>query len=175
MFPLYTPGFCKPDALDRAEISWISVTSVRDECFMAERTISYTYGKMPRTYTSVPYAPEVRELQNNLNDSGLTYNVCFLNRYNNERQALGWHADDSPEMDPNHPIAVISFGETREIWWRLKGTKEVAGTQLLEPGSLFVMPAGFQGIYEHRIPKGSRRMMPRISLTFRHYTTEVSS
>lgn len=172
MFPVYTPGFAKPDALDRAEIPWISMTSARDECFMADQTISYTYGKMPRTYTSVPFAPEVRELQDALNINH-TYNVCFLNKYNHERQALGWHSDDSPEMDTNHPIAVISFGETREIWWRLKGAKELAGVQLLEPGSLFVMPAGFQEIFEHRIPKGSRKMNPRISLTFRHYSTEV--
>ena len=39
---------------------------------------------------------------------GVAYNVCFLNRYDDQRNHLGWHADDSPEMDHDHPIAVVS-------------------------------------------------------------------
>ena len=97
-------------------------------------------------------------------------NVCFLNRYDDEKNALGWHSDDSPDTSDAHPISVVSFGEPREIWWRKTGTKGIvpeSNRKLLEPGSLFVMPPGFQSEFEHRIPKGSRGMDTRVSLTFR--------
>jgi alkylated DNA repair dioxygenase AlkB len=75
-------------------------------------------------------------------------------------------------MDSAHPIAVVSFGCEREIWWRKIGEKGVVppeNRQLLRHGSLFVMPAGFQDLYEHRIPKSPGTTHTRISLTFRRY------
>lgn len=97
--------------------------------------------------------------------------MCFLNRYEHERNGLGWHSDDSPDTSDAHPISVVSFGEPREIWWRRigeKGTVPESNRKLLEPGSLFVMPPGFQSAFEHRIPKGAHSMGARVSLTFRH-------
>jgi alkylated DNA repair dioxygenase AlkB len=132
--------------------------------------MEYTYGsgRGVRTYRSIPYLPTVEDIQRTLNSRGarcpcegdlctdpscdwpetpLTYNVCFLNRYGNAGQHLGWHADDSPGMDHEHPIAVVSFGQPREIWWREHDQKGVIPSeqrQLLASGSLFVMPPGFQ-------------------------------
>lgn len=112
---------------------------------------------------------------NNLNEQFNTeYNVCFLNYYENEKQHLGWHADDSPEMDTNHPIAVISFGESRYIFVKDKFYKvEIPDEDkfLLNDGSLFIMPANYQEEHLHKIPKGDRVMNGRISLTFRKYIT----
>jgi alkylated DNA repair dioxygenase AlkB len=169
---------------------WIQVTDARLECFMSATTATYTYGegRGVRTYTPVPYSPLVTRIQETLNDhvshvlnehprkSGL-YNVCFLNRYDNATMQLGWHADDSPGMDHDHPIAVVSFGQSREIWWRAKGQTGVVPPeqrQLLEHGSLFVMPAGMQRDHDHRIPKGDRAMSTRVSLTYRHYVPDVT-
>lgn len=98
------------------------------------------------------------------------YNVCVLNRYDNARQALGWHSDDSPEQDQSHPIAVMSFGQAREIWTRPIGASGVVLLEdryLLEPGSLFIMPGGYQQTHQHRIPKVGAECGLRISLTFR--------
>ncbi len=41
--------------------------------------------------------------------------------------------------------------------------------QRLKSGSLFVMPAGFQDLYHHRIPRSDRECGTRISLTFRRH------
>lgn len=65
---------------------------------------------------------------------------------------------------------VLSFGQKREIWWKPKGQKgevPLDQRQLLENGSCFITPAGFQDNYFHRIPKGNRTMAPRILLTYR--------
>lgn len=156
-------------------IPWESRTETRSECFMSDPVKEYTYGKGKgiRSYTSVPYIKEVKDVMNDLNERTQSdYNGCFLNRYDHQLQHLGWHSDDFIEMDQNHPVASISFGEPREIWWRVIGeTGEVPDDQkqLLEHGSLFVMPPGFQLTHQHRIPKGSKEMKERVSLTFRKF------
>ncbi len=166
------------------DVPWVNVRDARSECFMAMTPTTYTYGTPPhdQTYTSVEYHEAVALIQWALNISGYDftgkdpwpakYNVCFLNRYDNEHNRLGWHSDDSPGMLHEHPIAVVSFGEPREIWVREKGFKgeiPAENRYLLEDGSLFIMPPGFQQTHQHRIPKGSRKMGTRISLTFRRY------
>lgn len=179
LYPSYIPqvSFTTFEDFD-AEVPWISRTEARQECFMADEVMDYTYGagRGIRTYTSIPYIPRVAGWRTSLNShTGLNYNVCFLNRYQDEKQHLGWHADDSPGMDHDHPIAVISYGEPREIWWRTPNQKGVIPDdqkQVLGHGSLFIMPPGFQRAYQHRIPKGDRKMGPRLSLTFRHYKKE---
>lgn len=178
MKPLYIDNFIDYDAFERLydEVPWLSETEARKECFMSLTPLEYTYGsgRGVRTYTSVEFHPLVKGILNKLNyDRGSEYNVCFLNLYLDETNHLGWHADDSIEMDEKHPISVVSYGQEREIWWRKNGAKGVVpdeNRRLLGPGSLFEMPPGFQNEYEHRIPKGSFvGMTPRISLTFRRY------
>jgi alkylated DNA repair dioxygenase AlkB len=164
---------------------WVQVTDARLECFMSESTETYTYGegRGVRTYQPVPYSSLATEIQHQLNRDDIggldgamrdvfQYNVCFLNRYDNAQMQLGWHSDDSPGMSHEHPIAVVSFGHAREIWWREKtqsGVVPLDQRQLLEHGSIFVMPAGMQLTHQHRIPKGDRPMSTRVSLTFRRY------
>lgn len=157
------------------ELNWLSVTDARKEYFMASEKIAYTYGKgiNARQYFSEEYHPLVKSIEDKINSEfGTSYNVCFLNRYDNDKNQLGWHADDSPEMNTNHPICVISFGAEREIWWKdkdYKGVIPIENRQLLEHGSLFIMPAHFQENNLHKIPKNDKPCTTRISLTFRNY------
>lgn len=157
-------------------LDWLSVTEARKEYFMSNvGGISYTYGSGvgQRTYTSMPYTSLVKVIRDKLNaDFSCDYNVCFLNRYDNEKNQLGWYSDDSAEMNSDHPIAVISFGAEREIQWKLKDFKghlPMDQKQILQNGSLFIMPAGFQENHVHRVPKTDKICGTRISLTFRNY------
>lgn len=158
-------------------LDWLQVTDARKEYFMSLiGELKYTYGKgiNARTYDSKPFTNSVNAIRHllRIDGYGKDYNVCFLNRYENEKNQLGWHADDSPEMNPDHPIAVISFGAEREIYWKHKDYKDVIPPeqrQVLEDGSLFIMPAGFQAEHLHKIPKSDKPCGVRISLTFRNY------
>lgn len=162
-------------------LPWLEATEARREYFMSLEPRSYTYGSGNgiRTYESKPFTGPVKLIQEILNTTtqynyGIPceYDVCFLNKYDGQKNHLGWHSDDSIEMDSNHPIAVVSFGVEREIWWKLKSHKgEIPkeNKQLLEHGSLFVMPAGFQELYYHKIPKSDKPCGTRISLVFRKY------
>lgn len=178
MNPIYVPAFHPtPDAAfaDLLKLPWLQVTEARKELFMSAVPRSYTYGegRGERVYDSQPFDQVVEDVWVQLKWSAVAgYNICFLNRYDDQHNQLGWHADDSPTMDHGHPIAVVSFGAAREIWWKKQGEKGVVPKeqrQVLGHGSLFIMPAGFQQLYFHRIPKADRPCGVRVSLTFRRY------
>lgn len=176
MRPDFIPKYTDTDLYEilRAEAAWENRTAPRAECFMGiDLTKTYSYGKgdFRRTYYPTEMHPKVRELMERINlEFGTEYNVCVLNYYAGQHQHLGWHADDSKEQDPNHPIAVVAFGAEREIWTRINDAEGVVPPEdryLLTVGSLFVMPPGYQETHQHRIPKHDRPCGGRISLTFR--------
>lgn len=146
----------------------------------------YGVGRGRRLYEPRPYHPIILEIRQKLEQlAGAKFEVCFLNRYLNQSDHLGWHADDSPEMDDSRPIASVSLGVAREIWFRRKpnvaadialiesggGPPGEVTKLLLEHGSLCLMPPGMQDVWQHRIPKASFQCGERISLTFRGYST----
>ena len=131
---------------------------------------SYTYGRGAgeRTYESKPEHVGVMMLAAMLNlRLGFVYEGCFLNGYAEGSDALGWHADDDPLIDHPKPIAVIGLGGERDIQFKRKESGSHPETQLLKHGSLLLMHAGMQDTHFHRIPKTTKRVPARISLTFR--------
>lgn len=133
--------------------------------------IPYTYGNGAgrRTYMPKPSHPEIDKMFDKMRHAFDSYDVCFLNYYLNQKDQLGWHADNSPEMDDTRSIAVISLGVEREIWFCPNTDKTQVTKQKLENGSLCIMKAGMQDTHLHRIPKASFLCGERISLTFRGY------
>lgn len=142
----------------------------RREYYVNLRGDPYAYGRGPgrRVYQSRPMTPEIwaiwKEAQRR---AGCVFDACFLNGYEDGSDHLGWHADDSPEMDASRPIAVASFGAERELWFKAIGAKELQASQALGSGSLLIMSPGMQASHWHRVPKADRPCGPRVSLTFR--------
>lgn len=155
---------------------------------------AYTYGRGAgvRTYEPRPWTPAIREIRDRLESHTKSrFEVCFLNRYLDQSDHLGWHADDSPEMDDARPIAIVSLGVEREIMFRPKiapglrgqpdevvifdvkadGTLDLPVVEKLRlgHGSLCLMAPGMQDTWQHRIPKAGFQCGERISLTFRGY------
>lgn len=181
MKPIFIPAYAQTDLFEAlaAEVPWVNRQSPRDECFMAgpaaPRVYSYGNDNNARTerhtYHAVDMHPGVLALMEKLNrDFNCTYNVCVLNSYADQSQHLGWHSDNSPEQDLQHPIAVVAFGATREIWVKPFGASGAVPPEdryAMTPGALFIMPGGFQDTHLHRIPKHSAACGRRISLTYR--------
>lgn len=160
--------FC---SLERA-IAWEQREAPRREAFFSDRGVPYTYGRGAgvRTYAPIPAWPDgVRALQAaTQHRCGVRFEGCFANFYAGPLDHLGWHADDSPSIDGDRPIAVISLGSARELWFRPWGGNAGSVERLLlEPGSLAVMAPGMQQTHQHRIPKHGAACGPRLSLTFR--------
>ena len=169
-------------ALDKAAIDalaneawtnfpWEDRGAPRRECFFSAVGKPYTYGSGDgmRTY----YPKEAHGMMDGLTKAaeaalGCAFELCFANGYAGAREKLGWHADDSDEIDDNRPIAVMSLGAEREIWVKPKGGDATTVEKILLPnGSLFVMGAGMQDSHLHRIPCHDRECGFRVSLTWR--------
>lgn len=180
----YVPRFVTQGADFLFRLSWNSLPweqregAPRRECWFNLHGKPYTYGQgeFARTYQAHPLeeiGPNwlVREIMQCLNrDTGASYDCCFVNGYEHGRQHLGWHADDSPEMDLNHPIATVSLGAEREIWFRRKDDSSGQNVEklMLGNGSAAIMHAGMQRDWQHRIPKSPvADCGPRISFTYR--------
>lgn len=170
------------------EIPWVTKKTARHEYFMSLTPREYSYGNKglgSETYQSNPFTDPVKFMMKHLNDHfGFELNVCFLNKYDDDHQHLGWHADQFPGMREDQPIVVVSYGAEREIWLKDKrgfkcedgwvsappnGKQPMDQRVKLEEGSLFIMPPGYQDKYLHRIPKHDRPCGWRVSLTFRSF------
>lgn len=192
----------------RDELAWEHRGDTpRREYYCNDYPDPYVYGRGRgrRLYLPSPWHPAIVVIRSALEArTGTTFEVCFLNRYDDGSDHLGWHADDSPEMDDARPIAVVSLGAAREIWFRPKppALVEAEGDRrdeavpdrrwigragaarrcdpgpterlLLAGGSLCLMAPGMQETWQHRIPKASRPCCPRISLTFRGYSRALA-
>jgi alkylated DNA repair dioxygenase AlkB len=161
---------------EMSNLDWLSLVKGRREFFMATTPgIEYSYGKKEyaNIYKAEPLTPLVRTVLSQTNSRlGTEFDLVFLNKYESGTDHIGWHSDDSPEMDSNHSIAVLSLGQERRIQTVEKihsQNKEAVREYLLKPGSLFIMPKGFQETHFHRIPKEGFQCGTRISLTFRKY------
>lgn len=183
MSPILTPDYLDADTARQLypmllkAIPWLQVANTpRREAFMAlDPALTYSYGndnsRRRKVFQAAAMPTAVRVLLDGLNATrGSQYNVAVGNAYADQHQKLGWHADDSPEQDSQHPIAVVSFGAPRELWTRPNGRPGLPPPEdryLLGPGSLFVMPPGYQETHQHRIPCHPEPCGGRISLTFR--------
>lgn len=174
------------------ELTWLRHDKVpRREYFVSRIGEPYAYGKAEyaRTYQPQPTHQVIDEIWKKTEAvAGCRFDVCFLNGYNDEHDQLGWHADDSPEMDDLRPIGVVTLmeksNEAREIWFRKKmnmlglpvdGARSVANVDKLPlaSGSMALMAPGMQDTHVHRIPKASFKCGGRISLTFRGYVAPL--
>lgn len=174
---VYTSRFVPdPDDLFNAlwnELAWERRgLTPRCEYYCNEIGVPYVYGRGTgkREYRPKPWHPGILSIKSAVQAAlGTHFEVAFLNGYENSRDYLGAHADDSPEMDDARPIAIVTLGAEREIWFMPNEDLKSVHKVKLENGSLCVMPAGMQDTHKHRIPKASFECGPRISLTFRGY------
>jgi alkylated DNA repair dioxygenase AlkB len=104
------------------ELDWLRLPGApRREYFCNTKGVSYTYGTPPhdRTYAPQVWHPLLTQARREAESlTGVPLEALFLNGYEGERDHLGWHSDDSPEMDPTRPIVVMTYGAEREIQFR---------------------------------------------------------
>jgi alkylated DNA repair dioxygenase AlkB len=173
----FVPGFLAPDVADAAlagllsELRWErrvsrvygkDVSVPRSEVWIAERPYTYSH----RTYQPAAWTPTLLKIKAEVEAAASSeFNSVLVNRYENETDSVGWHADDEPEMSHQHPIASLSLGSTRRFQIR-KGRGPIQTIEL-GPGSLLVMQPGMQREWRHQVPKANKPCGLRVNLTFR--------
>jgi alkylated DNA repair dioxygenase AlkB len=171
--PTFVPDADKAFEMLRDELAWVQRDETpRKELYSNDFPIPYVYGRGAgqRLYEPQPWHPLMLSIREMLTArTGVKFEVCFLNYYADQKNHLGWHSDSSPEMDDTRPIAIVSLGVEREIWFRKIGDKDSQEALKLGHGSLCLMAPGMQDTHEHRIPKAGFDCGGRISLTYRGY------
>ncbi|MFK7957965.1 MAG: alpha-ketoglutarate-dependent dioxygenase AlkB [Lysobacterales bacterium] len=114
---------------------------------------------------------------------GHSFNSMLANLYRDGSDAMGWHADNEPELGEEPVIASLSLGAQRRMRFRPSirpidrgdTTLDRRGQQTfhldLTHGSLLVMQGQTQHQWQHAISRTRRPVGPRINLTFRQIKT----
>ena len=134
--------------------------------------LSAWYGDAAYTYSGLrlqpaPFTPLLDTLRLAVQHaSGCEFNSVLLNYYRNERDSMGMHSDDEPELGPEPAIASLSFGEARTFILKHKHNKKTVRVELTD-GSLLLMSGETQKCWLHGINKMTRTLHGRVNLTFR--------
>ena len=154
-------------------------------------------GKYPR-WESFPYDDTLLTIQDRINKETTSllselsdinevstpkFNSCLINYYRDENDSIKPHSDSMEVFGPQPTIAIMSIGETRDIYFKRKDLNEKCPKSLrldnknthlnckirLQEGSLLLMAGMAQHYYLHEIPKVEENKGGRYSLTFREY------
>jgi len=166
-----TDGFVmSPDVVMKAlvaEVDWEKSMSAR---YTASYGVPYNYAQM--VYPAAPLHPRLVPINDALHQTlGVRFNNCLLNFYLNERSKMGFHSDETKDLQPNTGVAIVSLGEARAIHFRRRDFPQVRCTFQLEPGSLLWMGIAVQHEWAHAIKKRPHAGQ-RISLTWRAFVDD---
>ncbi len=137
--------------------------------FHGDPGLPYRYSG--RTFEPAPFSPELDVLRGALQAAtGHRFTSAVANLYRDGRDAIGWHADDEPELGPepdNVLIASISLGAPRRFLLRKIGDPSQGREYHLGGGSLLLMGGTTQRGWQHSVPRTAKAVGPRLNLTFR--------
>jgi Alkylated DNA repair protein len=115
------------------------------------------------------WTPELLTIKERIQSTcGIEFDCVLLNFYRDGNDSVAWHSDNLPASGKHHAIASVTFGETRVFKVRPRMDRNCKPIEIpLTHGSFLLMGETMQGHYEHHIAKTSRKIGPRINLTFR--------
>jgi alkylated DNA repair dioxygenase AlkB len=154
-------------------------------CWMADPGCGYRYSGLENV--PEPWSPAAEGLRRQLQAlTGWRFNSLLLNLYRDGRDAMGWHADDEPELAPSAPIASLSLGASRDFRLRPRPSPRRAPglpppegystatdspcapfNLALAHGDLLLMEPPSQLWWQHAVPRRLRVRGERLNLTFR--------
>lgn len=140
-----------------------------DTNMQARKTASfgapYNYSQMRYPATAMPAMLD--ELCEHIDAQlGFRPNNCLINYYPDGKASMGFHSDETEQLEPGTGVAIVSLGWPRSIVYRHKKQREFEFAYVLDSGSLLYMSDTVQSIWLHAIPKEAEAG-ERISLTFR--------
>ena len=128
---------------------------------------AYTYSGL--TLEPTPWTPLLQQLREQVESiSHARFNSVLLNYYRDQRDSMGMHSDDEPELGKNPVIASLSLGEERVLTFKHRRDKSLAPVRVpLPDASLLLMKGATQHHWKHGIARQTRVLGPRVNLTFR--------
>jgi len=132
----------------------------------------YTYAGIK--LTPIPWTDLLLDIKNRVETvTATSFNSVLLNYYRDNRDSMGFHSDDEPELGVRPVIASLSLGEERTFIMKHRVNKLANPIRLrLASGSLLLMKGETQHYWKHGIAKTTRPCGPRINLTFRRIVSQ---
>jgi alkylated DNA repair dioxygenase AlkB len=117
----------------------------------------------------LPWTPRLLAIKASVERAaGSRFNSVLLNYYRNERDSMGMHSDDEPQLGAEPVIASLSLGEARTLVFRHRLDRSRKSIRIeLGDGSLLLMRGATQRNWKHGIAKERRPCGARVNLTFR--------
>jgi alkylated DNA repair dioxygenase AlkB len=134
----------------------------------------YTYSGL--SLTPIPWTNLLLDIRTRVeNAAGAAFNSVLLNYYRDNRDSMGFHSDDEPELGARPVIASLSLGQERTLVLKHKVSRLAKPVRLrLASGSLLLMKGDTQKYWKHGIAKEVRRLGPRVNLTFRQIARDAA-
>ncbi|HEU4539272.1 MAG TPA: alpha-ketoglutarate-dependent dioxygenase AlkB [Polyangiaceae bacterium] len=159
-----------PLRAEALRIAGREVMTPRRTSFHGDPGGAYRYSG--RSFEPLPLTPELEALRGALAAlTGHRFNAVLVNHYRDGGDAMGWHADDEPELGPNAPddvlIASVSLGAPRRFVLRHRRRPAERREHWLGGGSLLVMGGTTQRRWQHALPRTARPVGGRMNLTYR--------
>lgn len=151
---------------DRMNVYGKEVDLPRKTAWYGNKDNSYTFSGIhldPEPWT--PTLLLIKERIEKIVES--QFNSVLLNLYRDGNDGISWHTDAEKELGKNPVIASVSFGGARRFMFRHKNNKDLKAEVELTHGSFLLMAGATQHFWQHQIPKTSKKVEPRINLTFR--------
>ena len=152
---------------DKVKMYGKSLILKRRVAWYSDSGKSYTYSGLKKD--PLPFTSELKTIKAKVEKkTNVIFNSVLLNDYENGQVGMGWHSDDEKELGKNPTIASLSFGASRDMFFRNKNNPNLKVIKILiENGSLLVMKGKTQHFWQHSIPKRLKVKQRRINLTFR--------
>ncbi len=132
--------------------------------FMAATNVTYKYSGL--THQGAGFDQKILPfLKAAGEESGEEFNSILFNYYRDEKDSIGFHADDELELGANPIVAALSLGDSRIFSLHHVDLEHDAVDLTLASGSLVIMGRNCQKFWRHGIKKNTGGA--RISLTFR--------
>ncbi len=158
-----------------AETPWIQETvqmygkmikTPRLTAWYGDNNKSYSYSG--NKYHPLPWTDDLLKIKGWIEPiASMQFNSVLLNYYRDGNDSVAWHSDDEYELGFKPVIASVSLGQVRRFDVRNKQDHKLKYSVDLEDGSLLLMKGDLQQFWEHRVPKSTKPMQPRVNLTFR--------
>ena len=178
----YYPCFIEASEADRLldvlikEVQWQQESLVvygkthrvpRLSAWYADDGKSYEYSGLKKS--GLAWLPVLQQLKQKIQQAtNSTFNSVLANLYRDQKDGVGWHSDDEPELGCQPVIASLSLGQSRIFQLKHKQDKSLKQSIELAHGSLLIMQGNTQHCWQHQIPKSKQAMSERINLTFRN-------
>ncbi|MBW4555798.1 MAG: alpha-ketoglutarate-dependent dioxygenase AlkB [Trichormus sp. ATA11-4-KO1] len=151
---------------DRMIVYGKEVDLPRKTAWYGDKDNSYTFSGIH--LEPEPWTPSLLKVKERIEKMAeVKFNSVLLNLYRDGNDGISWHTDAEKELGKNPVIASVSFGGARRFMFRHKHNRDLKTEVELTHGSFLLMAGATQHFWQHQIPKTSKKVEPRINLTFR--------